>query len=196
MPLLQKSFPEPTGLILAGGRSERMGHDKALLVCDGEPLIARAGRVLASVCSSVLVSVRADQAQAAPYSDCDLVVDAPGVGGPAAGLLAAWRRSPGAVWLVLAVDMPRVDEPLLRLLLDARDPRALATAFEHSDGTLEPLCTVWEPAAHAILRAGAQNSNLSLRRVLESSTVQRIRPPEPERLRSINTPADHAELTC
>jgi molybdenum cofactor guanylyltransferase len=191
-----KSFPELTGVVLAGGRSERMGRDKALLVIGGESLLARAGRVLASICGSVLVSVRTDQAQTPPYADCDVVVDAPGVGGPAAGLLAAWRCSPAAALLVLAVDLPRVDAPLLRLLLDARDPAALATAFEHPDGTPEPLCTIWEPAAHSILRAGAQNSNVSLRRVLESSTVRRIRPPEPERLRSVNTPADRAELTC
>jgi len=190
-----------TGLILAGGRSTRMGRDKALLSYDGEPQLVRAQRLLASLCTRVLVSVRSDQIDVLRRSELrsrfpalELVIDDPEDAGPVAGLLAAWHQAPSAALLVLAVDLPLVDESLLRLLLEARDPGALATAFEHPDGTLEPLCTVWEPAAEPILRARARNSNVSLRRVLESSTVKRIRPPDPAAIQSVNTPDDDAEL--
>jgi molybdenum cofactor guanylyltransferase len=188
------ALPSLTGLVLAGGRSERMGRDKALLEYGSEPQILRAERALASVCARVLVSVRSDQAALAPYSRFELVVDDREDEGPVAGLLAGWQQAPGSALLVLAVDLPLVDAHVLRLLLEARDPSALATAFEHPDGTLEPLCTVWEPAAEPILRARARNSNVSLRRVLESSTVKRVRPPDPVVIRSVNTPDDDAEL--
>jgi molybdopterin-guanine dinucleotide biosynthesis protein A len=180
-----------------------MGHDKALLVYDGEPQLVRAERVLASVCARVLVSVRPDQVALlgrsglrprSSSSDFDLVVDELDDAGPVAGLLAAWQRVPNSALLVLAVDLPLVDVHVLHLLLEARDPSGLATAFEHPDGTLEPLCTVWEPAAQPILRARARNSNVSLRRVLESSTVKRIKPLDAACIRSVNTPDDDAEL--
>lgn len=182
------------GLLLAGGRSERMGRDKALLVYDGEPQIVRAHRLLSSVCESVLVSVRREQAGEAPYERFELAVDEAADAGPAAGLLAAWRRAPGAALLVLAVDLPCVDEATLRSLLESRDRAASATAFQHPDGTLEPLCTLWEPAALEILRARAQNRSVSLRRVLEGTAVRRLTPPDPRSIVSVNSPADYAAL--
>jgi molybdopterin-guanine dinucleotide biosynthesis protein A len=191
---MDRSADNLTGLILVGGRSERMGRDKGLLIHDGETLIARMTRALASACSCVLVSVRPEQARMLPYSTFDLVLDDPEDRGPVAGLLAAWARVPGSGLLVVAVDMPLVDERLLRCLLRARAPDRIATAFEHADGTLEPLCTIWEPAAQPILRSRARNSNASLRRVLESSTIVCVTPPDPASIRSVNTPQEYAAL--
>ena len=188
------------GVLLAGGQSMRMGRDKALLEYAGEPQVVRGHRLLSAVCSRVLVSVRPDQAARMPVSERDLVVDEDDDAGPAAGLLAAWRRVPSSPLLVLAVDMPRVDMPTLQCLLEARDANALATAFEHADGTLEPLCTLWEPAAFEIVRAAREraartrNRGVSLRRVLEESMVRRVAPPCPDCLRSINLPEEYAAV--
>jgi molybdopterin-guanine dinucleotide biosynthesis protein A len=182
------------GLVLAGGRSARMGQDKAALVYAGDPQIERAHRALAAVCAGVLVSVRADQADNDLYKRFALVVDRGAARGPAAGLLAAWRQARGAALLVLAVDLPLVDAAVLRRLIGARDPRAHATAFVHADGTLEPLCTIWEPAAHAIVRARAQKSHLSLRTVLEETAIRRVPLEDSASLQSVNTFADYARL--
>jgi molybdopterin-guanine dinucleotide biosynthesis protein A len=171
-----------------------MGRDKALLVYAGEPQVIRAARLLADFCAQVLVSVRPEQAREGIYAGFDLVVDDPAVAGPAAGLMAAWRRAPEAPLLVLAVDLPRVDAPLVRLLLEARDPTRFATVFTHSDGTLEPLCAVWEPAAREIVGERARNGDVSLRRVLEGAAIRRVEPPDPARIRSVNTPGDEAAL--
>ena len=117
-----------------------MGRDKALLVYAGEPQVIRATRLLAGFCAQVLVSVRPEQARESLFAGLDLVVDDPAASvGPAAGLMAAWRRAPQAALLVLAVDLPRVDASFVRLLLEARDSTRFATAFTHSDGTVEPL---------------------------------------------------------
>ena len=182
------------GLVLAGGKSARMGTDKAALVYAGDPQIVRAHRALAEVCTDVLVSVRADQADNDLYKCFELVVDRGAARGPAAGLLAAWRHARGAALLVLAVDLPLVDTAVLRRLIAARDPGAHATAFVHSDGTVEPLCTIWEPAAHAIVRARAQKSRLSLRTVLEETAIRRVPLEDSACLQSVNTPEDYARL--
>src|SRR5690606_17603655 len=120
---------------------------------------------LASVCERAFVSIRPDQAGIAPYDRLPEVLDEPGRHGPAAGLAAAFRHAPHAAWLVLAVDLPLVDESLLGLLVAGRDPARDATAFRHRDGVAEPLCAIWEPSARVGLeRAGP---NASLRRLLE-----------------------------
>jgi molybdopterin-guanine dinucleotide biosynthesis protein A len=154
----------------------------------------RAHRALAEVCASVLVSVRADQADDDLYKRFEIVVDRGAAGGPAAGLLAAWRHARDAALLVLAVDLPLVDAAVLRRLVAARDPQALATAFVHADGTVEPLCTIWEPAAQTIVRARAPKAPLSLRTVLEESAIRRVQVEDSAWLQSANTPADYARL--
>jgi molybdopterin-guanine dinucleotide biosynthesis protein A len=184
-----------TGLLLAGGRSERMGADKATLAYAGEPQVVRAHRVLAQVCTRVLVSVREDQARDKLFTSFELVIDQPANAGPAAGLLAAWRVVPGAALLVLAVDLPLVDAAVLERLIAARDPEALATAFVHADGTVEPLCTIWEPAALDRLRAGARNPDLSLRKVLEADTTRRVSLEDAACLKSVNTPEEYAAVS-
>jgi molybdopterin-guanine dinucleotide biosynthesis protein A len=185
---------ELVGVLLAGGRSQRMGTDKALLVYAGERQIERAVRLLRRFCARVLVSVRADQASDPAFAGHELIVDSPADAGPGAGLFAAWNAAPEAALLVLATDLPLVDEPLLETLIAARNPGALATAFAHADSTLEPLCTIWEPAALPRLRAHAQIGPVSLRNVLEEAKISGLPPPDSVRLRSVNTPDDYARL--
>lgn len=103
------------GLLLTGGRSRRMGRDKATLLVDGEMLAARVARVLTTVCDPVvevgdgvtgLPSVREDP----PFS------------GPLAALVAGARRlgehgrATPAPLLLVACDLPNVTAPLLDLL--------------------------------------------------------------------------------
>jgi hypothetical protein len=80
-----------------------------------------------------------------------------------------------AAWLALATDMPRVDAALLELVA-ARDPGRLATAFRHADGTIEPLCTIYEPAARAVLEARVGAGERSLSAMLAASRVAHCRP--------------------
>lgn len=182
------------GLVLAGGHSRRMGRDKGALRHAGEPLVRRAVRLLSGFCVDVRVSVRAAQAGEAPYADLPLVVDADTVAGPAAGLLAAWDEAPDIALCVLAADLPRVDAALLEQLVAARDAAALATAFTHADGTPEPLCTIWEPAARAALVEPEPGEGVSLRRVLERGPARLVAAPDPDCLESVNSPEDLARL--
>jgi molybdenum cofactor guanylyltransferase len=182
------SPPPLWGLVLAGGAGRRLGRDKGLLDYHGVPQARWAYDRLARLSERVYVSVRADQADKAPYAELPLIVDVGASDGPASGLSSAWAAHSGVAWLVLAADMPLVSATVLADLVAARDPSALATAFRHADGTIEPLCAVWEPAAAALI--GPDRQGGSLRRVLQGAPVRLLDIGDPAQLRSVNTPQD------
>lgn len=189
-----RSIPQLLGLVLAGGASRRMSRDKGTLRYHDAPQAVHAWQLLTDVCGRAYVSTNARRAAEAPYSGLPLIVDVGEYRGPASGLEAAWERHPNAAWLTLAVDMPLVDRALLDELVAARDPSACATAFRHDDGVIEPLCTIWEPAARGPLLERLAAGDASLRRFLEAHAVALIAPSDPAKLRSIDDPAGHAAL--
>jgi molybdopterin-guanine dinucleotide biosynthesis protein A len=186
--------PPLFGLVLAGGSSRRMGRDKGLLAYAGEAQVARALRLLETLCEQAYVAVREAQAVSAPYAALPHVIDGGGLEGPAAGLVAAWGLHPGVAWLALAVDLPLVDRSVLEFLMGGRDPAAPATAFKHPDGAAEPLCTIFEPAARPLLLERIRAGDSSLRRLLEASAARLRDPPDPDRLQSIDTWADYERV--
>jgi molybdopterin-guanine dinucleotide biosynthesis protein A len=110
----------PTGIILAGGRSQRMGTDKALLPLPGQPsetFLTHLVSTLAPFCFEVLVIAR-DPAQFENVAlpGVRLVFDEkPGVG-PLMGLYSGLSAMQSTTALVVAVDMPFVQPPLLAFL--------------------------------------------------------------------------------
>ena len=189
----QNTYEIPTlcGLILAGGLSRRMGVDKALLHYHGEPQVCWLWRELKRVCRSVYVSLRADQASCQPYAGLPLVIDSFTSIGPATGLLSAWDQVSEVAWLVVAVDLPFLDGEILKILIEGRRTDCLATAFEHTDGTLEPLCTIWEPSARDILIDRIEAGDKSLRTLLEGAPVNRLLAPSGGVITSVNSPTDY-----
>ena len=190
---MPQSAPALKGLVLAGGFGTRLGRAKGELDYHGQPQARWAHALLTDVCDHAFVSIRADQATDAPYAGLPLIVDVDADAGPAAGLLAAWAAHSDAAWLVLAADLPLVDRRLLAGLVAARDPAALATAYRQPDGTPEPLCAIFEPAARAALER-QRPGRISLRRALEQGPCRLLTAPEPARLRSVNTPEDAAAV--
>ena len=178
-------------MILAGGLSLRIGVDKELLHYHGEPQVWWLWRELKKVCGSVYVSLRADQASCQSYADLPLVTDSCTSIGPATGLLSAWDQMSGVAWLVVAVDLPFLDGEILKILIEGRRTDCLATAFEHTDGTLEPLCTIWEPSARDILIGRIETGDQSLQTLLEEGPINRLLVPSGGIITSVNSPTDY-----
>lgn len=172
-----------------------MGRDKAALaVGDGFPLLARAVRLLGPFTSSVHVAIRRDQADDPLRRQFAVLMDDPAADGPVAALLAARKFDPGAAWLVLACDMPGLDEVLIAELVNGRDATRGGTAWVNpADGLPEPLCAIWEPATLnrlAELVAGPDAGAVSPRKVLAGSCPKLLNPVRAGALASLNTPAD------
>lgn len=183
------------GLVLAGGRSSRMGRDKAALEYAGRSQLGRAFALLDPLVSRCFVSVRADQQHDPLRARFPQIVDAaPGVEGPAAGILSALRAHPQSAWLVLACDLPFLDAGTLQHLIARRDPTRTATAFRSShDGLPEPLCAIYEPAARSALEAFVAGGRICPRKFLIQSDALLLDQPRAESLDNVNTPTELEE---
>ena len=185
--------PALYGLVLAGGRSTRMGRDKATLTYGGATAqLERAMTLLGAHVAQAYVSVRADQADEPLRARFAQIRDAHENLGPIAGLLAAQARHPEVAWLVVACDLPLLDEATLAHLLAARAPGRAATAYRSShDGLPEPLCAIYEPASHAALAAYVAAGGQCPRKFLQGVDTLLLDEPNPKALDNINTPQEY-----
>lgn len=190
------------GLVLAGGKSRRMGQDKAAMIHpDGRPLAFRTAEILAAVCPEVVVSLRHDQ-HAPPMIEesprLTLIRDPDGLSeGPFTGMLAAMRSAPEADWLVLACDLPRLDEETLRHLVSSRNPDEAVLSYRSEfDGLPEPLCAYYSAEALPILEAAHANGSCCPRKVLIQNNCRLIDPPVRRALDNANTPEDWQSATA
>jgi molybdopterin-guanine dinucleotide biosynthesis protein A len=184
------------GLVLSGGRSSRMGRDKAALAyAGGTPQLERAMQLLARHVTRAYVSVRAEQSQEPLRARFAQIADSHANLGPIAGILAAQARHPEAAWLVLACDLPLLDDATLAHLAAARDPRRAATAYRSSHDALpEPLCAIYEPASAAALSAYVAAGGQCPRKFLIASDALLLEEPNPQALDNVNTPQEYGAL--
>ena len=180
------------GLVLAGGRSIRMGSDKGLLNYKGKPQREYLFDLLSNVCERVFTSCRQEQNIS---ENLHPIHDKFDYSGPINGILSGMEAHPEKAWLIIAVDMPFVDLAALQWLLKNREKNMLATCFlNEQENFPEPLLTLWEPAAYPLLSAYAAAGNISPRFFLASSAIKTVKPPDKKILSNINYPKDIGPL--
>jgi phospholipid/cholesterol/gamma-HCH transport system ATP-binding protein len=144
-----------TIFVLAGGKSTRMGRDKAFVEFEGRTLLARSLDLARSVSADVrIVGSRERFAAFAPVVE-DIFRDC----GPLGGIHAGLRASQTDINLVLAVDMPFLSRIFLEYLIEqARSTPEAIVVVPDCDGGRQPLCSVYRRefavAAEKALRAG------------------------------------------
>ena len=183
------------GLVLAGGRSRRMGQDKALMVRDGRTQLAATMTLLEPLCDRVFVSVR-DAQTTGDRAAWPQIVDQYGGLGPADGIVSAMSTDAESAWLVVACDLPRLDAATLTRLIGARAPDMDATAFRSSrDDLPEPLCAIYEPASREPMRGYLDDGVRCPRKMLLSMRTRLLPPAGGDTLANANTPEDWASIT-
>jgi len=179
------------GLVLAGGRSTRMQADKAALAYGARPQLAEAYELVARHVDRAWISVRADQAAEPLRASYPQVIDGDVGQGPIAGIIAAQGRHPEAAWLVVACDLPQLDDSTLDDLVRQRDPDRIATAYSSAhDGLPEPLCAIYEPASRSAILAHVSSGRSCPRRFLLDHDVILLAPRHARALDNANTPDD------
>ena len=186
--------PEPVwGLVLAGGESKRMGSDKALLLRDGETQLSRAVGLLEAHLDRVFVSTRADQADDPERSKFAQVIDRYDDMGPVAGILSAMDSNDDVSWLVLACDLPNIDDATIAYLLEQCSADHPVTAYESvHDGLPEPLCAIYRPDSRGVILGFVNDGLICPRKMLINVDTHLLAQPNPGALHNINSPEDLA----
>jgi molybdopterin-guanine dinucleotide biosynthesis protein A len=170
-----------------------MGSDKALLEKNGETQLARTVALLERHLERVFVSTRPDQTDEAERRRFEQVIDRYDGIGPVAGILSAMEADPGADWLVLACDLPNVDDATIERLLEARTTGEAFTAYASSyDGLPEPLCALYGAGAYEAVSAFVADGVHCPRKMLLRSDARLLEQPHPNALDNVNTPEDLA----
>jgi molybdenum cofactor guanylyltransferase len=182
------------GLVLAGGRSTRMGQDKAALIHpDGRSLARRCCDLLREVgCESVVLSLRQDQEIPAALDQFEIVRDSEGTShGPMAGIISGMRLHPDSDWLIVACDLPRLDVATLEHLISSKLPEDPFLAYRsESDGLPEPLCALYSAAALPVLEQALADDLRCPRKVLIRNDCRLLDPVSQRALDNANTPQD------
>ncbi|MDS4022580.1 MAG: molybdenum cofactor guanylyltransferase MobA [Candidatus Competibacter sp.] len=186
-----------TGVILAGGRAERMGgRDKGLLPLAGEPLIAHGIRWLRPQVMELLISANRNLEEYRGFG-CRVVPDAEAerFRGPLAGVLAALRAATTPYVLTAPCDAPLPPPDYARRMLAALDRAGATTAVACAEGCWQPVFVLL-PVGLADdlatwLAAGKSGAGDWLRR----HQPARVEFPDwPELVRNVNTADDLARL--
>ena len=181
------------GLVLAGGRSRRMGRDKALLERGGRSQLEHVHALLERHVQRVFVSTRKEQADEPERSRFEQVVDRYDDLGPLAGILSAMDAYPDVDLLVVACDLPNVGDDTISHLLANRSAEHPFTAYVSShDGLPEPLCAVWRSIGRGVIRELLGEGIRCPRKILIRSDTHLLAQADPRWLDNVNTPDDLA----
>ena len=187
------SRDDVAGYVLAGGRSRRMGQDKALLVFRGKTLIERALGLMRDVAGEVaIIGNRADLAQHAA-----VFPDATADFGPVAGLVSGLKRC-GREWCVFVpVDLPLLSPELLRQMLEVAEREQALCVVPTVDDVAEPLCVVLHRTLHDSLNQQMVAREQKVMRALEAAAGTRLfkhAVEGKEQFANLNTPEEFEKL--
>lgn len=187
-------------IVLAGGRSQRMGTDKALVSVAGCTLIERVVTAVSSVSSrTIIVAATADSYR---INGAETIADLYPGKGPVGGICTGLSSLGEGLHIVVACDMPGVQPEVLRLMLNSAQPGDDAIVVGCiEDQTTEPLCAIYRHSALLPLTEFMSSDRRSVRAALGSLNVRyldwvAVREVDPEGLcfLNINSKEDLAEL--
>lgn len=187
--LIQEKIASVQGLVLAGGKSIRMGKDKTELDYHGKPQRDYAVNLLEKNLMNTYVSVAENDDKGNSKIITDKFVNLGAFG----AICSAFQQNPNKAWLVLATDLPFVNDNIIQLLLKRRNPKKMATAIKgKSKAFVEPLITIYEPKAYPILLSYLAQGYACPRKVLINSEVEIVEVDD-DLIRNINTPEEYQE---
>ena len=186
------SIPDIRGLVLAGGKSTRMGKDKSQIAYhDGISQEDYALSQLGSCISKVYLSKRKTKVSSKHHVITDSFLEL----GPFGAVLSAFRYEPNMAWMVTACDQPLLSVQHIERLIVNRDASKVATCyFNPETNRPEPLITLWEPKAYPLLLQYLALGNISLRDVLCNSDIHILKDKQTSFMKNANTPEESSAI--
>ncbi|MET9201729.1 molybdenum cofactor guanylyltransferase [Gordonia sp. NPDC003585] len=196
-PRTEASDGRLAGIVLAGGRSRRMGQDKAALDWDGEPMLARIVRVAAERCEPILV-VATEESSAyqglfgTGGPEAQWITDEEPGAGPLGGLVAGLSAAAAGgaeLAFVCATDMPLISAELIDELLTGVTPSAQAV-IAHDNQRDHPMAGIYRTDAAGVIADVVATGERRMTAALDALTTYRISVSEPDWLVNVNAPED------
>jgi len=179
-----------TGLVLAGGRSTRMGgQDKAWVTLAGMPLLAHAVTRLSPQVDRLAINSNNHAEQFAAFGLPVLPDEIPGFAGPLAGIHSGLQHYPNDWLIAVAVDLPGIPDDLVTSLRAGIGEKLCAYA---SDGRRHALAILFRPGAAGAVRAYLDSGGRRVGEFLaaQGSAVAFNRPQDRNLFVNLNTPEE------
>jgi len=175
-----------TGIILSGGKSSRMGSNKAFLNYQGELLIHRAISILKPLCSEIIISSNITDERLGNYPVIpDEIADI----GPIGGIWSCLKASKSSINLVIPCDVPHVSTKLYEQLLNQFKGYD-AVIPELPDGKLEPLIACYQSSIISNIEEQIREKDYKLINLLGKLNVKYVKVTEVAMFKNLNTPLD------
>jgi molybdopterin-guanine dinucleotide biosynthesis protein A len=182
-----------TAILLAGGKSQRMGTDKGSLHLNGKTFIKHICDALQPIVGSNILIVSANKEyDVLGFPRIEDIVENKG---PVGGLYTALAASKTKINLILSIDVPMVSTELLQWLLESHNETYMVTQTKSGDKT-SPLIGVYDRSMRIVFGEHLAGNQLKLRQVIEDVKHQTIEVPEKwsNQLQNINTQEEYQNL--
>jgi molybdenum cofactor guanylyltransferase len=163
-----------TGIVLAGGKSLRMGTDKGLMIFRGKPLVQYSIDLLGLFCDRILISTNNQAYRLFGY---EMVPDQMEGAGPMAGISACLSNSKTELNLVLSCDMPLADRIIFQTLIDLSDGYSFVVPLD-SLGRIEPLCAIYKTDSLKIMQKQLTSQNFRMTELFRHASARMVAPEE------------------
>ena len=147
-----------TGIVLAGGKSIRMGAEKGLVIFKEKPLIEYSIDTLKNVCKEIIISSNSESYQVFGYP---VLKDKFPESGPMGGIYTCLKASQNETNIVLSCDMPLIMPDFIRKLLVFSDSFDAVVPW-HENEFFEPLCAVYNKNLLPVFEDFIQKKNFKI----------------------------------
>lgn len=179
---------DATAIIMAGGKSSRMGRDKGMLPIDGRPMIAHICDKLRPHFKELLIS--ANDAERYSFLGIDIVKDRIPDRGPLMGIASAVEVSAHDVNVTVACDIPGVEMAFVRRML--RESAGYDGVVPVTGASfLEPLCAVYRKSILGPFNEAIDRGERKIKEVLKNCRIKYIEVDDAGPFRNINTAEDY-----
>lgn len=176
---------EVTGIILAGGKSTRMGTDKGLMLFEGQPMIQHIIEPMAKVCSRIIIVTTNSYYR---IFGCDLIKDEQPNYGPVMGVLSGLKGSKTELNLILSCDTPNVGIDLMKALLNTTGNSDIVAAS--SSTGIHPLIGVYNRKCLPTFERAVAEKEHRLQSVLEKLSVKTLTVEDEDLVKNMNRKED------
>ncbi|MBL4594577.1 MAG: molybdenum cofactor guanylyltransferase [Flavobacteriales bacterium] len=158
-----------TGIILAGGKSSRMGEDKGLMSFEGKPMIQHIIDVVKPLVNNLIIIANDQEYEQFGYTVYrDLIKNK----GPLAGIYTGLTHSNTEKNLVLSCDVPFVNEAILKLLIDSCE--GVDVVIPKKDNRTHQLIGVYDKSCTEIFKSELEDDQLKLKLAIEKLNYKAI----------------------